>query len=257
LASLLMARGEALLKNYPAWFASLMAGLILGYFLLIGLLCCWFHRAVKTSRWGLPAAEVAAAPPCPAWEYCSRLQLLGLPFIHLRTGGWRNGEAPKPVKAWIAFTDGIAFGVLFAYGSVAVAPVSIGACAIGLFAYGAAAVGVFAVGGFAFGIWAFGALAFGWQASAGCAIAWNLASGGQYAIAHQYALGPMARAAQVNTEFVRQLWKSNLFLQACWKMVPHFFWLLWVWGVPMMLAMIVQWRALAPGKKTAANQEQN
>ena len=72
---------------------------------------------------------------------------------------------PKPVKAWIAFTDGTAFGVLFAYGGVAVAPVSIGACAIGLFAYGAAPVGVFAVGGFAFGIWAFGAMGFGWQAS--------------------------------------------------------------------------------------------
>ncbi len=257
LAGLLMAHGGALVKSNPSLFASLLAGSILGYFLLIGLLGRWFYCALKKSRLGQPASEVAASPLHPAWEYRSRLQLLGLPIIHLRTGGRRNGKMPKPVKAWIAFTDGTAFGVLFAYGSVAVAPVSIGACAIGLFAYGAAAVGVFAVGGFAFGIWAFGAMGFGWQASAGCAIAWNLASGGQYAIAHQYALGPFARAAQVNTEFVRQLWKSNLFFQACWKMVPHFFWLLWVWGVPMMLAMIVQWRAVARRKKTAAHHEQN
>ena len=117
------------------------------------------------------------------------------------------------------------------------------------------AVGILAVGGFAFGIWAFGAMAFGWQASAACAIAWNLASGGQYAIAHQYALGPISHAAQVNTEFVRQLWKSNLFLQACWKLVPHFFWLMWVWGIPIMISMFVQWWTMARKKNPAANQE--
>ena len=255
LASLLMANGDALVKNNPAMFASLMAGSILGYFLLIGLLCRWFYRAVKKSRLGLSEEKVAPSPLRPAWEYRSRLQLLGLPLIHLRTGGWQNGKAQKPVKAWIAFTDGVAFGVVFAYGSVAVAPVSIGACAAGFFSYGAMAVGILAVGGFAFGIWAFGAMAFGWQASAACAIAWNLASGGQYAIAHQYALGPISHAAQVNTEFVRQLWKSNLFLQACWKLVPHFFWLMWVWGIPIMISMFVQWWTMARKKNPAANQE--
>ena len=253
LTSLLMAHGDALVKNNPVLFATLMAGLILGYFLLMIPFCLWFYRAVKNSCLGLPAAKVAASPLCPAWEYRSRQRLLGLPLLHFRTGGWQNEKAQKPVKAWIAFTDGTAFGGLFAYGSVAVAPVSIGACAIGLLSYGAAAVGVLAVGGFAFGIWAFGAIGFGWQASAGCAIAWNLASGGQYAIAHQYALGPIAHAAQVNTEFVRRLWKSNLFLQACWKLVPYFLWLLWLWGVPMMLAMMVQWWAMARQKKPAVN----
>jgi RNA polymerase sigma factor (sigma-70 family) len=255
LASLLMAHGDALVKTNPSLFASLMTGLILGYFLLLIPFCLWFYRAVKKSRLGLPAAEVAVSPLTPAREYRSRLQLLGLPLIHLRTGGWQNGKVQKPVKAWIAFTDGVAFGVLFVYGGVAVAPVSIGACAIGLLSYGAAVVGVLAVGGFAFGIWAFGAFGFGWQASASCAIAWNLVSGGQYAIAHQYALGPIARAAQVNTEFARQLWKSNPFFQACWKVVPHFFWLMWLWSVPMMTSMIVHWRAIARKKNPPVNQE--
>jgi hypothetical protein len=159
------------------------------------------------------------------------------------------------VKAWVAISDGFAFGVVFAYGSVAVAPVSIGACAVGLLAYGAMAVGGLAVGGFAFGIWAFGAIGFGWQASAGCAVAWNFASGGQYAIAHQYALGPIARAAQVNTEVVRQLWKANWFLKICWKLVPYFFWLMWVWGVPIMLAMVVQGWAMARKNKAAVNRK--
>jgi hypothetical protein len=154
----------------------------------------------------------------------------------------------KPVKAWIAADDAFAFGVLFAYGAVAVAPVSIGACAIGLFSYGAMAVGAVAVGGFGFGIWAFGVFAFGWQVSGGCAIAWNIASGGQYAIAHHFALGPTAHAAQANNEFVRHLVKSNPFFQVCWMIMPYFFWLMWVWAIPIMISMIVQWRVIARRK---------
>jgi hypothetical protein len=203
---------------------------------------------VKKLKLEQPAVEVATRPKNPFWEYRSRFQLLGLPFIHLRTGGWQSGRPVKelkPVKAWIAADDAFAFGVLFAYGSVAVAPVSIGACAIGLFSYGAMTVGALAVGGFAFGIWAFGGFAFGWQASAGCAIAWNIASGGQYAIARQFALGPIAHAAQVNNELVRDLVRSNSFLQACWKIAPYFLWLMWVWAIPMMISMIVQWWVLA------------
>jgi hypothetical protein len=229
-------------------FASLITGSILGYFLLLAPLCLWFARAVKKSRLELPEAEVTTPPKNPFWEYRSRFQLLGLPFIHIRTGGWQSGRpvrAFKPVKAWIAADDAFAFGVLFAYGAVAVAPVSIGACAIGLFSYGAAAIGALTVGGFSFGLWAFGAFAFGWQASAGCAIAWNIASGGQYAIAHQFALGPIAHAAQVNNDLVRNLVKSNPFFQVCWKVVPYFFWLMWLWALPMMINMLTHWWLLA------------
>jgi len=250
----LMAHGDALVKTNPVLFASSMAALIVGYFLLLIPLCLWFYRAVKKSRCGLPEGEAATRTMLPGWEYRSRFQLFGLPFIHLRTGGWQNGKRQKPVKAWIACADGFAFGVMFAYGSVAVAPVSIGACAIGVFSYGAMAIGALTVGGFAFGIWAFGALAFGWQASAGCAIAWDTASGAQYAIAHHFALGTVAHAAQANTEFVRQLVKSNPFFQVCWVVVPHFMWLMWLWGVPMLLANIVQWRAGARRQPPAPNQ---
>jgi hypothetical protein len=174
--------------------------------------------------------------------------LLGLPFIHLRTGAWQRGRPVrelKPVTAWIAADDAFAIGVLFAYGAVAVAPISIGACAIGLMAYGAMTFGVLAVGGFSFGVWAFGALAFGWQVSAGCAIAWNIASGGQYAIAHQFAYGPVAHAAQVNNELVRHLVRSNPFLQTCWRTLPYFPWLMWLWAFPMMILMTVRWWAIA------------
>ena len=258
LTSLLMSHGDSLVKTNPSLFVGLMTGLVLGYPLLLIPFCLWFYRTVKKLKLEQPAVEVATRPKNPFWEYRSRFQLLGLPFIHIRFGGWQGGRPVrelKPVKAWIAADDAFAFGVLFAWGSMAVAPVSIGACAIGLFSYGGMAVGALAVGGFAFGIWAFGAFAFGWQASAACAIAWNIASGGQYAIAHQFALGPAAHAAQVNNELVRHLVKTNPFLQTCWKVVPYFFWLMWVWAIPMMISMIVQWWAIARKKKPEANQE--
>lgn len=252
LANLLMSRGDSLTKSNPSLFAGLVAGLILGYFLLLIPFCIWFRRAVKKLGLELPPAEVATRTENAFWEYRSRFQLFGLPFIHLRTGGWQSGRPVrelKPVKAWIAADDAFAFGVLFAYGSVAVAPVSIGACAIGLVSYGAMAIGALAVGGFSFGIWAFGGFAFGWQASAGCAIAWNIASGGQYAIAHQFALGPVAHASQVNNELVKHLVRSNPFFEVCWKMVPYFSWLMWVWAIPIMIAMIVQWRVMAKRRR--------
>jgi RNA polymerase sigma factor (sigma-70 family) len=250
--SLLMSHGDSLIKTNPSLFVGLMIGSVLGYPLLVIALCIWFYRAIKKSALELPVLEVVVSSKSPVWEYRSRFQLLGLPFIHLRTGGWHRGRPVgglKPVKAWIAADDAFAVGVLFAYGAVAVAPVSIGACAIGLFAYGAMAVGALAVGGFGFGIWAFGALAFGWQSSAGCAIAWNLASGGQYAIAHQFALGPIAHAAQANNELAGHLWKSNPFFQVCWMVLPYFFWLMWVWSIPMMISSIVQWRMLAKQRR--------
>ena len=246
------------MRTNPSLFVGLMTGLVLGYPLLLTPFCLWFYRTVKRLRLELPPAEVVTRPKSPFWEYRSRFELLGLPFVHLRTGGWQSGRPVrelKPVKAWIAADDAFAFGVLFAWGTVAVAPVSIGACAVGLFSYGAMAAGGLAFGGFAFGIWACGASAFGWQAAAGCAIAWNIASGGQFAIAHQFALGPIAHAAQVNNELVRHLVKSNPFFQACWIIKPYFFWLMWAWGIPMMISMIVQWRAIARRNRQGANQE--
>jgi hypothetical protein len=214
----------------------------------------WFYRTVKKFRSVPPAPNAATTPKAPVWEYRSRFHLLGLPFIHLRFGGWQTGaqtQIQKPIKAWIAATEGFAFGILFAYGGVAVAPVSIGACAIGLFSYGAMAVGVLAVGGFGFGIWAFAGFGFGWDVSAACAIAWHIASGAQYAIAHHYALGFIAHAAQANTDFVRQLVKSNPFFATCWRMVPHFLWLMWLWAIPLIISSALNWRAVAKQQRLA------
>src|SRR6185436_14894344 len=130
-----------------------------------------------------------------AFEYRSSLQLLGLPFIHIRLGGGLSGQR-NPVRAWIAMGD-MAVGVLFAFGGLAVAPVSIGGCAIGLLPFGGMAFGFITLGGFSFGMWSFGGMAFGWLAYGGCAIAWKAAMGAA-AIAHEFAVGAVAHAAHAN-----------------------------------------------------------
>jgi hypothetical protein len=244
----LMFWGGSLIRTNPTLFGSLVTGLIVGYPLALAGFFVWRHRARKQFQGELAPAQTATKPKNPVWEYRSRFQLLGLPFVHIRFGGWAGEPLKKlkPLKAWIAASDACAFGVLFAYGGLAIAPVSIGACAIGLFSYGAMAAGALAIGGFGFGIWACGGFAFGWQASGGgCAIAWNAAWGGQYAIAHHFALGGIVHAAQVNNEYVRHLLISNPFFRISGMTLPYFFWLMWIWAIPMMISMIVQWRVLA------------
>ena len=248
LTTLLNDHSRSLMATRPSLFAGLMLGIMLGYPLLLIPFCLWFTRSVKQLALTQPPQEASTtSPPGPLWEYRSRWHLLGLPLIHLRTGGWQRGRPIRelrPVKAWIAADDGFAFGVLFAYGAVAVAPVSIGACAIGLVSYGAFAIGALAVGGFSMGVWAFGAIALGWEASAGCAIAWHIASGAQQAIAHDFAYAPMAHAAQANTDLVKHLVHSSPFFQTCITALPIFPWLLWLWSVPLMLSMLINWRSL-------------
>jgi hypothetical protein len=194
-------------------------------------------------------AEAAAKSKSPLWEYRSRFELLGLPFFHMRFGGWFGGAMEdrlkgmkRPLKAWIAISDTFAVGVLFAYGGWAVAPVSVGAFAIGLFSFGAFSVGALAVGGFGFGIWALAPFAVGWQAFGDCAIAWNAAWGGQYGVAHQFALGGAAHAAQANSEFVRHLLNANPFFRFCiTKMtLTRRIAIIWIWMIPMMISQIVQ-----------------
>jgi len=250
LCSLLTAHGRPMVKTHPAVFAGLMMGLIAGYPAVLAPFCLWYYRTARrlTSEREATTGKAATPKKTPGWEYRSRMQWLGLPLIHVRFGSYRVDEPMvdlKQVKAWIAVTDSVAFGVLFAYGSVAVAPVSMGACAIGLLSYGGFAVSALAVGGFAFGIWAFGAIGFGWQASAGCAFAWDIASGAQYAIAHHFALAPTAHAAQANNELVGSLVKANPFLQVCWMIVPYFSWVIWLWATPMIVSMVVQWWVMA------------
>jgi hypothetical protein len=37
--------------------------------------------------------------------------------------------------------------------------------------------------------------------------------------------------------------------------LPYFYWLMWLWAIPMLISMIVQWRVIARKNKQKANQE--
>ena len=77
-------------------------------------------------------ARRGESPVKRSWEYRSALHLLGHPFVHIRIGFnplWTNAD--QPVRAWIAVGH-IAYGTLFAWGYVAIAPVSVGCLALGV-----------------------------------------------------------------------------------------------------------------------------
>jgi hypothetical protein len=211
-ACVLMNYGPALVKTSPALFVALTLGWIVGYPLAIATFARRFFRAMRKAQPDSSTAGIVAKGMGSAWEYRSRFEWLGLPLIHIRFGAC-DVQPPRKsvVKGWIAVSESFSFGGLFAYGGVAIAPISIGAFSIGLLSYGAMALGAIVWGGFAFGVWAFGAFAFGWQAfSGGCAIAWHLAWGYEYAIAHDYALGAgTVHAAQANSPLAEQLVRAS------------------------------------------------
>ena len=253
--SLLMANTESLLKSHTALFVCLSIAIVLGYPLALGLFAWNLFRNARKEHALKTGAEAIPAPINPAWEYRSKWELLGLPLIHIRFGGWFGRShnpilfKPKFVTAWFAASDGFAIGIIGAYGGMALAPISIGACAVGLLSYGAVAAGVIAVGGFGMGLFAGGAAAFGWKACGDGVIAWHFADGGKYAIAHDYALGNIARAAEANTDFVRDMVLSDPFFSFCWQYIrPLGMSVFWLWVIPLVIFSIKDWRAMLRGK---------
>ncbi|HZP61117.1 MAG TPA: sigma-70 family RNA polymerase sigma factor [Opitutaceae bacterium] len=191
------------------------------------------------------AEEHGGVFPPPAWEYRSRLELLGLPLVHIRAGD-RFGFLKKPVTAWIAAGQR-AVGGLFAFGTVAIAPVSVGSLAIGGLSLGGLSCGIVALGGIALGGWAmFGGVLAGWQALGGCfTVAWKAAVG-DFALAHDFALGLYAHAAQANNETARQFIQPS-FVWRCAEFINHhWLWLNLFWMVPFF----IMWRLSPQAKKT-------
>lgn len=222
--------------QHPTLFFGLILGLagvyVIGFF-TVGI-STWRKRAALPRRQG----EMIQ----PAWEYRSHWSLLGLPLIHIRVGGDSSSNR-KPVKAWIA-AGSYAFGGLFAFGGVAIAPLSIGGLAVGIFPWGGMALGVVALGGFSIGGWAYGGLALGWQAYGACAIAWNAASGAA-ALAHGYASGVIAHAAQTGNPTVENYLASQTFFQAAQGFSRYANWLNIVWAAPLIL----WWRTAARAQR--------
>lgn len=131
-----------------------------------------------------------------AGTYRSRASLFGVPLVHIRFATPDEGEGP--VVGWIAAGDR-AFGVLFAWGGWAVAPVSIGGFSVGLLSVGAVTVGAVGLGTFAAGLVSVGAISVGVKAYAWLsALGWQTATSAGFGIAHWAALAPVALARHAN-----------------------------------------------------------
>lgn len=134
----------------------------------------------------------------PQREYRTRLRILGAPLVHFKLGMAEVGD--KPAYGWIAGGDR-AYGLLFAWGGLAVAPVSVGIVSVGLVGLGAVGLGIFAVGTVGIGVIGFGASIIGYKAYASLsALAWQSAVSNGFSIAREAAIGPLAFAEQVNNE---------------------------------------------------------
>lgn len=230
--------GGRFVTTHPAWFAGTLTVLVAAFVIAAARFALWSDRMFAEYRMSR-TARADDVPTNPAWEYRSRLELLGLPLVHIRVSRSAGSDARQaPVKAWFAAGDS-AFGVLFAFGGLAVAPVCLGGLAIGLMPWGGISLGVLSIGGFAFGGWAFGGFAIGWQAFGGCALAWSAALGG-LAVARDFALGGIAHAVQVNNPIAEHFIREHVFFQKMEAFARHLGWLNLLWLIPML----AWWRKL-------------
>ncbi len=233
-------------KNHPALVRQtlqlLFNGMTVVYLTCVAVFAAKSRRQRRERLRGIMTREHLTAFPQPAWEYRSRSQFLGMPLVHICVGD-HFAALKQPVKAWFAAGE-FAYGGIFAFGGLAIAPISIGGVALGVLPFGGLAGGIFALGGFAAGIWATGGTSIGWQAFGGCAMAWNAAAGG-VALAHDFAVGGLAQAAQANTEAARQLIASQPFFTCAKRVCDHSILLNLLWAVPL----IFWWRTVRRARK--------
>jgi RNA polymerase sigma factor (sigma-70 family) len=227
---LLMVWWQPLAMSRPALFAGLFIGLGAAYILVVIALNVWMMRRRRSLR----QQEIAESRPVPflvpVFEYRSKLALFGLPLVHIRL---RGGLERGPVKAWIAAGDA-AIGVIFAFGAVAIAPISFGGFAVGLLTLGGFAVGLFPFGGFSFGPWALGGFAVGWQAFGGCAVGWLAAEGG-VSVAREFAQGGVALARHANDAVARTFFQNSAFFQNSLTVMRYAYWINLVGLLPLAL----------------------
>lgn len=136
-------------------------------------------------------------------EYRSRITLLGVPLIHARLAMAEEGDSPA--IGWIA-AGSKAYGLLFAWGGFAVAPISVGIVSFGVVTVGAVGFGVVGMGTVGIGLLGMGAAAIGYKAYASMsAMGWESAFSQGFSIAKQAAIRPIAYAEQVNNEMAASI----------------------------------------------------
>jgi len=171
-------------------------------------------------------------------EYVSRLRFLGLPLVHAKFAMPEEGE--KPAFAWVAVGDR-AYGLLFAWGGFAVAPISVGIISCGIVTVGAVGFGLIAMGTVGIGLLAMGASAIGYKAYGSLsAMGWESAFSPGFSIAKEAAIGPIAYAEQVNNELAASMVNLSVMDQSY----------VWFLGIMAFLVIVpVVWYARAVRKK--------
>ena len=222
--------GWPLLKSRPMLSAGLLVGSAIIYLSFGAALTLWVRRSLRKIGRDKSLESHPAPPLTPIFEYRSRFSLFGWPLVHIRL---RGGLERGPVKAWIAAGDA-AIGLVFAFGAIAVAPISFGGFAVGLLTLGGVAIGVVPFGGFSFGLYALGALAVGWHAFGGCAIAWTAADGA-VAVARDFAVGGVALARHANDTVAEAFIHGSTFFQYALLAMRYVQWLNLIWLLPLVL----------------------
>jgi RNA polymerase sigma factor (sigma-70 family) len=139
-------------------------------------------------------------------EYKSQLSLFKTPLFHFKFGMLETDE--KPAFGWFA-GGSKAYGLLFAWGGLAIAPISVGIVSVGVISIGAVGFGLIAIGTVAIGIIGFGASAIGYKAYGSfSALGWESAFSNGFSIAKDAAIGSVAYAEQVNNKLAADI--SNL-----------------------------------------------
>jgi len=144
-------------------------------------------------------------------EYKSQFTLFGVPLIHIQFG--MQEITDKPAYGWIA-GGSYAKGLLFAWGGVAIAPISVGIISFGIITIGAVGIGLFSAGTVAIGFIAFGSSAVAYKAYAAfSSLGWESAYSSGFSIAYEAAIGPFSYAQQVNNEQAAETMNLVLFGQ--------------------------------------------
>lgn len=136
-------------------------------------------------------------------EYKSPIKLLGVTLIHVKFDMAEDGD--KPATGWIAAGDR-AYGLLFAWGGFAVAPISVGIISIGLVTAGTVGFGIVGVGMIGVGILAIGASAIGYKAFGSLSsMGWESAFSQGFSLAREAAIGPISFAKEINNELASSI----------------------------------------------------
>jgi RNA polymerase sigma factor (sigma-70 family) len=238
---LLLGFGKTLIAFSPALFTFLCIAVAVLYTLASAILTTWTFRERRKIA-AVDALNPLLATQKSAYEYHSPATLLGFPLVHIRLDR-TSVSGLQPVMAWIAIGE-CPLGLLFAFGSSAIAPIAIGGGAIGLISFGGCAIGVFACGGFTIALGSFGGLALGYQSFGGFALGWRAAVGG-IAIAHSYALGEIALAAHANGALAESALSHERFFRVTQFLAKYMLFMHALWVVPMIL-----WRRALRKSKT-------